>query len=81
MNCARCHRPLKQVESVRRGMGPVCWRRYQDEMAREDPSQLKLFPVSKIQRALRAVVTWMRRAVTAMTDYMGGKHDKARKQG
>lgn len=30
--CSRCGRTLKDKKSVRRGMGPECWKAYQKEL-------------------------------------------------
>lgn len=29
--CAECHRPLSDPESIKRGVGPICWAKLQEE--------------------------------------------------
>lgn len=36
MNCARCHKPLTDPDSVRRDFGPVCWAAVEAERYSED---------------------------------------------
>ena len=40
MRCSICHRPLSDPESVKRGIGPICWRKILAKNAQpENPDQ------------------------------------------
>jgi len=44
MNCSICHRPLSNPESIRRGIGPICWEKIITEDAQAENPEQHLIP-------------------------------------
>lgn len=53
--CARCNRPLRDPESIRRGFGPVCWKKGLRQWWAEDGenNRLSRLPQPLTAKALR----------------------------